>query len=104
VALPSCEAEFMVSTATVHQALWFQGLLTEITGLKEQKVKFLVDNKSSTELMKNLVSHGKSMQISIRYHFIREYVERNQVKMEYVPGQLQHADILAKTLARIKLD
>lgn len=52
--------------------------------------------------MKNPVFHGKSKHINTRYHFIRECVERGQVRVEFVRGDLQHADILTKALARIK--
>ncbi|KAL7608522.1 hypothetical protein Lser_V15G11935 [Lactuca serriola] len=39
VALSSCEAEFMVATATACQALWLRSLLKELTGWKEESVR-----------------------------------------------------------------
>ena len=52
--------------------------------------------------MKNPVFHGRSKHIDIRYHFIRECVEKNQIEVEHVSGDLQKADILTKALARTK--
>ena len=36
------------------------------------------------------------------FHFIRECVEKEQVEVEYVPRNEQRADILTKSLGRIK--
>ena len=61
-----------------------------------------VDNKSAIELTKNPVFHGRSKHIHTRFHFIRNCVEREQVEVEYIPGEEQRADILTKPLARTK--
>ncbi|KAJ9560810.1 hypothetical protein OSB04_005970 [Centaurea solstitialis] len=102
VALSSCESEFMAATVAACQALWLQRLLSALTGWKEEKVTIKVDNKSAIALMKNPVFHGRSKHIDTKYHFIRECVEKNQIEVEHVSGDLQRADILTKALARIK--
>ncbi|KAI3669699.1 hypothetical protein L6452_41042 [Arctium lappa] len=102
VALSSCESEFMAATTGSCQALWLQRLLNALTGWKEERVTIKFDNKSAMALMKNPVFHGRSKHIDIRYHFIRECVEKNQIEVEHVSGDLQRADILTKVLARIK--
>jgi hypothetical protein len=102
VALSSCEAEFMAATSAACQGIWLRGLLSEITGMEERVVVLFVDKKSAIALMKNPVFHGRSKHINTRYHFIRECVERGQVQVEFVRGDLQRADILTKALARIK--
>ncbi|GKE51830.1 ribonuclease H-like domain-containing protein [Tanacetum coccineum] len=61
-----------------------------------------VDNKSAIARMKNPVFHGRSKHIDIRYHFIRECVEKNQIEVKHISGDLQKAGILTKALARIK--
>ncbi|GJZ66163.1 zinc finger, CCHC-type containing protein [Tanacetum coccineum] len=102
VALSSCESEFMATTAAACQALWLQRLLNSLTNWKEEKVTIRIDNKSAIALMKNPVFHGRSKHIDIRYHFIRECVEKNEIKVEHISRDLQKADILTKALARIK--
>nr|GEY67742.1 ribonuclease H-like domain, reverse transcriptase, RNA-dependent DNA polymerase [Tanacetum cinerariifolium] len=101
VALSSCESEFMAATAATCQALWLQRLLNALISWKEEKVTIRVDNKSTITLMKNPVFHIRSKHIDIRYHFIRECVEKNQIEVEHISGDLQRADILTKALARI---
>ena len=53
-------------------------------------------------LVKNHVFHGRSKHIDTRYHFIRESIEKKQVVIEYICGNLQKADILTKALGRVK--
>ncbi|KAD4178302.1 hypothetical protein E3N88_26893 [Mikania micrantha] len=104
VALSSCEAEFMAATSAACQAIWLKGLLAEITGRKEEQVVIKVDNKSAIALMKNPVFYGRSKHINTRYHFIRECVENNQVKVEHISGNYQRADILTKALLKVKFE
>ena len=46
--------------------------------------------------------HGRSKHIEIRYHFIRDWVQRGVVKLECVSTDEQVADILTKSLPRGK--
>ena len=102
VALSSCEAEFMTATEAAKQAIWLQELLSEAIGVESKRVTIKVDNKSAIALTKNPVFHGRSKHIHRRFHFIRECVEKEQVEVEHVPGSEQRADILTKSLGRIK--
>ena len=102
VALSSCEADFMAATEAAKQAIWIQELLGEVIGNESRKVVIKVDNKSAIALTKNPVFHGRSKHIHRRFHFIRECVENDQVEVEHVPGTEQRADILTKSLGRVK--
>jgi hypothetical protein len=103
VALSSCEAEFMVATTAAKQALWLRNLLSELTGTQPKAVTLRVDNNSAITLMKNLVFHGRSKHIDIKYHFIRECVEHGQIVVKRVGTWEQKADALTKPLATVKL-
>ena len=100
--MSSCEAEFMAGTEAARQVIWLQDLLCEVTGLPCEKVVVRIDNKSAIALTKNLVFHGRNKHIHRRYHFIRECVENRHIEVEYVPGDIQKADILTKALGRVK--
>ncbi|KAD5318046.1 hypothetical protein E3N88_17992 [Mikania micrantha] len=102
VALSSCEAEFMAATSAACQAIWLKGLIAEIIGKEEAQVVIKVDNKSAIALMKNPVFHGRSKHINIRFHYIRECVEKEQIKVEHVSGEEQCADILTKALPKVR--
>ena len=103
VALSSCESEFMAATAAARQGLWLRSLLVEITDKPPQSVKMFVDNNSAIALMKNPVFHGRSKHIDVKYHFIRECVERGQFQVKRVCTEGQRADALTKALPAVKL-
>lgn len=48
--------------------------------------------------------HGRSKHIDVRYHFIRECVERGEVVLKYVNNNEQRADILTKALIKNKFE
>jgi hypothetical protein len=48
------------------------------------------------------VFHDRSKHIEIRYHFIREWVQRGAVQLQYISIDDQVADILTKALPRGK--
>ena len=62
-----------------------------------------MDNNSAITLMKNLVFHGHSNHIDIKYHFIRQCVERGQIIVKRVGTNEQRADSLTKALPAGKL-
>lgn len=104
VALSSCEAEFMAATKAACQGIWLRRLIGEITGQKVPPVALLVDNRSSLDLMKNPVFHGRSKHIDIRFHFIRECVEKGEITVSHVWSKDQKADIFTKPLGRLKFE
>eukprot|EP00253_Pinus_taeda_P015265 PITA_15265 len=57
------------------------------------------DNQSCIKLTENPVFHDRSKHIEIKYHFIRDYVQKGAVKLKYIPTDEQVADILTKALS-----
>ena len=93
----------MAATATSKQALWLRNLISEITREKPKIVTLFVDNNSAIALMKNPVFHGRSKHIDLKYHFIRECIERGQIVVRRVGTEEQKADVLTKSMAAVKL-
>ena len=56
------------------------------------------------KLSENPVFHDKSKHIEIKYHYIRDMVQRGVVKLQYVATDEQVADVLTKPLARVKFE
>jgi hypothetical protein len=48
------------------------------------------------------VFHDRLKHINIRYHFIRDYVQRGAVKLQYISTDEQVADIFTKDLIKGK--
>lgn len=104
VALSSCEAEFMAAAAAACQGVWLRNLLNQITNLKHSPVVIYIDNKSAIDLAKNPVFHGRSKHIDVRYHFIRECVERGEVVIKHVRTEEHRANVLTKTMSIVKFE
>ena len=82
--------------------MWLNRLVSELSGIDETLVKLLVDNKSAIVLTKNPVQHSRMKHIDTRHHFIRKYVEDKKIQVDYVRTRDQLANILTKSLGRVK--
>ena len=56
------------------------------------------DNKSAIDLSKNSKHHARTKHIDIQYHFVRDYIERNIFKLQYINTKEQLVDALTKAL------
>jgi hypothetical protein len=50
------------------------------------------------------VFHDESKHIEIRYHYIRDMVQRGAIKLQYVSTDGHVADVLTKPLSRVKFE
>lgn len=103
VALSSCEAEYVAATTAATQGIWLARLLGELHGREAGAVELMVDSKSALALAKNPVFHERSKHIDLRYHFIiRDCLEDGSISTSYISTSDQLADILTKSLGRVK--
>ena len=102
VSLSSAEVEYMATSQASCEALWLRKLMVELFGQELRPTIIHCDNQSCIMLPKNMVFHDRSKHIEIRYHFIRDYVQRGVVGLQYISTNEQVAEILAKPFGRGK--
>ncbi|KAH9291809.1 hypothetical protein KI387_043002 [Taxus chinensis] len=102
VALSSSEAEYIAASMATCEAIWLRKLLVALFGQKVETTVIHCDNQSCIKLSENPVFHDRSKHIDIRYHFIRDCVQRGIVQLQYIPTEEQVADILTKALGKEK--
>jgi hypothetical protein len=102
VATSLCESEYIAAATTACQGLWLSRLIGELLSEEVRAPKLLVDNKSAISLIKNPMFHERSKHIDLRYHPIRDYVEKGELGVDYISTAAQLADILTKALGRIR--
>ena len=101
--LSTIEAEYIAAGSCCSQLLWIKKVLTDY-GISQDTVVVYCDNSSALDISKNPVQHFKTKHIEIRYHFIRDFVERKTVCLKYIPTKRQNADIFTKPLDRSKFE
>ena len=102
VALSLCEAEYIAATTATCQGIWLNQLISELKGVEEKPWKLLIDNQSAITLSKSLVHHSRTNHIDTHYHFIRQCIQEKRTVVAYVQTEDQLADILTKSLGRLK--
>ena len=78
--------------------------LKEVQVEYNQPIPIYCDNTSAISISKNPVLHSKTKHIPIKYHFLREQVNEQQVKLEYVNTKEQVAGIFTKPLPKDAFD
>ncbi|KAL8148384.1 hypothetical protein AgCh_005672 [Apium graveolens] len=99
VALSTREAEYMVASEAVKEAIWLRNLMTELGIQQESKFVVFCDNQSALHLIKNQAYHGRTKHIDVKYHFIREVVSERNILVKKVSTHDNPADMLTKPVS-----
>ena len=103
MSLSTAEAEYIAAGSCCSQLLWMKKVLTDYEISQDTMIVYC-DNSSAIDISKNHVQHSKTKHIEIRYHFIRDLVERKIMCLEYIPTERQNANIFTKPLVRSKFE
>jgi hypothetical protein len=79
-------------------ATWLRSLHTELGFVPSRSIKLYGDNHASIAIAHNPVGHTRAKHIDIRFHYLRELVERSVLSTEYVKTTAMLADGLTKPL------
>jgi hypothetical protein len=66
--------------------------------VKCSHVPLICDSTSAISVAKNLILHYRTKHIEVRYHFLRDNVEKGNIHLIHVPTEKQLVDILTKSL------
>ena len=102
--MSTAEAEYIVACSASCEAVWLRKILSDIFDLQLDATCIHCDNQSCVKLSKNPVLHDLSKHIEIKYHNIRDMVQRGAVKLPYVAMDDQIVDVLMNPLARVNFE
>ncbi|GJS79169.1 retrovirus-related pol polyprotein from transposon TNT 1-94 [Tanacetum coccineum] len=74
-AMSTAKAEYVSLSACCAQVIWMRTQLLDY-GYKYNRIPMYCDSKSAIAISCNPVQHSKTKHIDIRYHFIKEHVEK----------------------------
>ncbi|GJS89328.1 retrovirus-related pol polyprotein from transposon TNT 1-94 [Tanacetum coccineum] len=93
------EAEYVSLSACYAQVLWLRTQLTDY-GFLFDKIPMYCDSKTAIVISCNPVQHSRTKHINVRYHFIKEHVEKGIVVLFFVRTEYQLADLFTKALSK----
>jgi hypothetical protein len=106
VALSSTESEFIALSHTLRSTIPLMELLKELqnrnigfpTTQPGIHCKVFEDNSGAIEIAKVPKMRPRTKHINVKYHHFREYIEREDISIHYIPTEDQPADMMTKPL------
>ncbi|CAA0826363.1 cysteine-rich RLK (RECEPTOR-like protein kinase) 8, partial [Striga hermonthica] len=95
VTLSTTEAEYVAVTEAAKELVWLQNFLNEL-GRPQEDVALYSDSQSAIHLAKNLAFHSRTKHIEVKYHFIRQLLEKKMLQLKKIRGDRNPADMLTK--------
>nr|GFB70720.1 copia protein [Tanacetum cinerariifolium] len=95
--MSSAEAEYVSLSACCAQVLWMRTQLTDY-GFHFDKISMYCDSKAVIAISCNPVQHSRTKHIDVRYHFIKEKVEKGIVELFFVGTEYQLVGLFTKAL------
>ena len=84
------------------ELLWLQAFLQELGYILIFPIIINYDNQSCITLSANPKYHDQSKHINLQFHFLREKVQANILKLQYTSTSTMWANILTKSLTKDK--
>ena len=98
VALSSCEAKYVAASEAGKEVAWLRQLLAGIGFPQTEPTIMRADNNGAICLSNDPSFHARAKHIHVRYHYIRELVQDNIIKLKYICTKDNLADIFTKPL------
>lgn len=114
----STESEYLALSSGAQEAVYIRRLLLElqllpdcevflqctndniVSALPSSQTTIHYDNDGAIKLARNPVFHARTKHIEVHHHFVRERVLEGEINIQYIPTDLQPADVLTKALSR----
>ncbi|GJV11347.1 hypothetical protein Tco_1352888 [Tanacetum coccineum] len=103
MSISTIDSEYVAVSGYYAHVLWMCTQLTDY-GFFYDKVPIYCDSKNAIAISCNPVQHTRTKHIDVRYHFIKDHVEKGTIELYFVGTEFQLADLFTKSLpeARFK--
>ncbi|KAK6145378.1 hypothetical protein DH2020_022198 [Rehmannia glutinosa] len=98
ISTSTAEAKYIAAGSCCAQVLWMRQQLRDYEVEEKEIPIIMCDNTSAIAITQNPVLHSRTKHIDVRYHFIRDHVEKKDITLEYISTDKQLADIFTKPL------
>jgi len=101
VTLSTMKVEYLAMTEAMKETIWLQALLDDLE-IDQDLLKTNYDNKSAIYLAKKQVYHVRTKNIDVRFHFVREILDKDDIELQRIHTRENPADMLTKIVPRVK--
>ena len=102
IALSSTEAEYIALSEAGREACWLRNLYDELGYTQRNPIIIKGDNEGSIAMTRNPQFHKRAKHVAVQWHWVRDLVEQDVLKIESCRDPEQTADVLTKALPRPK--
>ncbi|CAL9003877.1 unnamed protein product, partial [Prunus brigantina] len=102
VALSTTEAEYMAVAKAIREAIWTLGLLEDL-GVNQHKLDVYCDSQSAIYLATYQVHHAITKHIVVRYHFVREVIAEDDIRIKKIAMVDNSTNMLTKVVEIVEV-
>ena len=96
------ESEYVAPSQAIKELLWLISTLKELNNPIDS-IQLLKDNQAAIQVLRNPGKfHPRTKHINIRYHFVRDEINKNDIEIKYIPTNDMIADFLTKPSTRLE--
>ncbi|KAJ0393889.1 hypothetical protein P43SY_007544 [Pythium insidiosum] len=96
-------AEYMALALATQEVVWLRFLLAEMGLEQHAPTSIYMDIKAAISIATNHGYTARAKHIDLRAYFVRDHVENDNIKLEYVPSAGQVVDYLTKAMPTPRL-
>ena len=100
VALSTTEAEYIALCSASQETVWVRRLLESLRVRQVGPTTVFEDNQGTIFLSKNPKDHSRTKHIDIKYHYVRQAVQKGEIDVRYCETKRMIADTLTKGLPK----
>jgi transposase InsO family protein len=97
VALSTMEAEYMSLSDSSREAIARANLYCDLNIIAQTPLIY-TDSTTALSLTDESAKYQRAKHIDIRYHYVRDVLQKGQIQVDYVPSEQNPADVFTKAL------
>jgi len=101
--MSTTEAKYISAASCCTQLLLMKHQLKDYQ-INANSIPIFYDNTAVICLSKNPILHTRAKHIEIKHHFIRDYVQKGILDIQFIDTEQQWADIFTKPLTIERFD
>ena len=99
IALSSTEADYIALSIATTEIVYLRRLLQDLGFKQSEPTLVYEDNMSAIKMVTSpQLNHQTTKHVRVKYHYTRQMVKEQVVRIRYVPTDRMVADILTKAL------